>query len=425
MSLVQEKTLLEDQAHREEPESESFPEDHEEDNHEDYNAGDPEIFAPNDDKEQDQKKTKSSTTKTSRRSDVSDRLLKPTASRVRDNQVLEEKKRQKDASPPKRKIDNNYVPSDRLMKTTQSRIASVKEWETHKERSKYEDDIWWEMRKPAEAARIKPGTPSKLYDATTSYAQSTRVKYDKQPESPPKEIVIPAKIDSESPLLKKTLATKASTWKPEIVVESPKPGKLVLPSQQTGPQHVESKLGCETKSSRLNKWRNKEEETQQLASPPSAPSSAHKVKEVSPRLLELNESLKYSVRPKAARPAADPRELGWNTKCSFKPHIPTLDELHEVDARHSVGNRHSRQHSPVSGSCSGSVEGGDQNHVILNEDGHEDVQVESEIIQEDNTAIGVTTTTTTTTTTVTSEERLDAVTKDLENSLNLAASPTN
>lgn len=234
----------------------------------------------------------------------SESLMRATAARVRDSQVLEDRKRDKEGakSPSRRKsLDAAPGPSERLLRPTQARIMDVKEWENHKERSKYEDDIWWELRKPSETAKPKPNTPSKLHEPTAAFSKQVRSKYDPATaaaiESPPKEVHVPAKIDDNSPLLKRTMATKVNTWKQtEVVVESPKP-VLQLYSHQSGPHNVGSKLFYDTKASQLNKFKGKEEKEKELEKKTASPADAKKVKGVSPRLLELNQSLKHSVRP--------------------------------------------------------------------------------------------------------------------------------
>jgi hypothetical protein len=320
--------------------------------------------------------------------EVSESLMKPTAARVRDGEVLDERKRhkspEKNISPSRRKsvetvntdtppssASSNVGPSERLLRPTQSRISEQKEWQSHKERSKYEDDIWWELRKPAELAKVKPGTPSKLTEPTASFAKSVRPKYDaaaaKIEATPPKESVphpLPAPINVDSPLLKKTYAATINSWKQnEIKHEVNKP-VLDLPSQVTGPQHVSSKLSYDTKSSVLNKWKSKEQlEKQKQSSSPSAAASSSssgaaatkKVKEPSSRLLELNESTRLSQRPKAAKSTVDPRESGWHLDHK-KPHIPTIDDMHDAMIRtHSAHHHNHTKGDMHSQSCNSTI----------------------------------------------------------------------
>lgn len=297
----------------------------------------------------------------------SESLMRATAARVRDSQVLEDRKREKETakSPSRRKSDNgsaSYTPSERLLRPTQARVMDVKEWEAHKERSKYEDDIWWELRKPNETAKPNPNTPSKLYENTAAFSKQIRNKYDPATAavlaSPPREVHIPAKIDDNSPLLKKTTAAKVQTWRQtEIVQESPKP-VLKLVSNQSGPHHVESKLFYDTKASQLQKYKSKEEAEKELEKKTASPASGKKVKGVSPRLLELNESLKNSVRPKYDKVEGDRRESGWTTV--RKTHIPTIEEMHDTLVRSSGSVVYS--HRDSSGSAFDSRDHEDDHH---------------------------------------------------------------
>lgn len=303
-------------------------------------------------------------------------LMKTTAARVRDVQVLEDRKQKKDpnSSPQKKREgeDRNYQPSERLLRPTQSRIMDVREWEAHKERQKYEDDIWWEMRKPAETAKVNPNTPSKLHEPTASFAKQVRPKYEapkEETKTPVKEVHrLPAKIDQDSPLLKKTTAAKVQSWKSEVTPPEPPKPHLNLESKTTGPQNVQSKLSYDTASSKLNKWKTKEQQQAEQQKPASpGPNQTKKVAHVSPRLLELNESLKMSVKSKVVKNNSDPRESGW-APIHGKVHIPTIEEMHD----HLVRQYHHEQstissHPNSSGSAmnSGDIDDHHEHHQVV------------------------------------------------------------
>ena len=320
----------------------------------------------------------------------SESLMKSTAARVRDLQVLEERKKGTYNSPPKRKsVENSWTPSESLLRPTQARIMDGKEWEAHKERSKYEDDIWWELRKPAETAKPKPNTPSKLFEKTASFSKTIRPKYDPQaaaPATPPKEVHhLPPKINNDSPLLKATTAAKMQSWKQtEIVPEQPKP-VLHLYSNQSGPQQVQSKLCYDTKAAALNRWKSKEQLEKEAAEKVSPNPNGKKVKGVSPRLLELNESLKYSVKPKYEKTNVDPREVGWTTV--RRTSIPTIEEMHDTLVRSSGSIVFSQRDS--SGSALTSQEYDEEGHRHIapeeTEDGHHHHDVEEQHFEEHQT----------------------------------------
>jgi hypothetical protein len=254
---------------------------------------------------------------------ASNRLLKTTAARMNDQQILETRKKDRESEiiSPKKKIDN-YIPSPRLLATTQARVADVKEWEAHREKAKYEQDIWWEARKPAIGAKVDPSTPSKLFESTSAYDNSKRdkhitVKNDNPPSTPPE----PVKINVKSPLLKPTVAVLYSAWK----VDPPKQEQqnLVLESQVTGPS-VQSKFNQDTAASQHARWKSKEQkEKEEIQTRPVSP-PGRKVSEVSPRLLDLNTNLKAAARSKARKTDEDPRESGWKTSYS-KSDIPEVD----------------------------------------------------------------------------------------------------
>lgn len=252
----------------------------------------------------------------------SQRLLRTTAARVRDQSILETRKKDKvlEVTPPKKKVDN-YTPSSRLLTTTQCRVSDVKEWEAHKERAKYENDIWWEARKPGATAKQNPSTPSKLLATTTAYDSAKRAKHDPHKvDSPPAVPSERVKINEKSPLLKPTTALHYNTWK----VEPPKPEfpSLVLEAHSTGPA-VQSKVNYETAAFQHAQWKNRQQKEDEIQARPISP-GGRKISEVSPRLLDLNKNLKAAARAKVLKVDDDPRESGWR-KSFAKSQIPEVD----------------------------------------------------------------------------------------------------
>jgi hypothetical protein len=297
----------------------------------------------------------------------SDNLMRPTAARVLEVQELEERRKKKEQpaaaiSPKRTGGEKDWTPSDRLLRPTQSRLQDAKEWEAHKERAPYDDDIWWDLRKPAELAKVNPNTPSKLHEPTASFAKSVRPKYEAPPEVTPTKDLPPAHhqhvtpIESDSPLLKQTTATSLHSKRTEI--HPPEPPKhvpqLKLVSQATGPQNVASKLSSDTISSKLHKYKTRDQAQQELLAKQeqqhaghktASPAQTKKVTGVSSRLMELNESLKQSTRTKVTKVVNDPREAGW-AKVHGKTHIPTIEEMHDHMAKNEGGSgQHNNQTS--------------------------------------------------------------------------------
>lgn len=260
----------------------------------------------------------------------SDRLIKPTASQEIDRITWDQQVKDKTiaVSPqPVKKQDPNYVLPEGLTKLTQSRLAERREWEEHLKNKDYEDDIWWEKRKPTPRAQ-KLDVPSKLKEPTIAVLNCKRAKHplksdDRQGvQSPSKEQghLFPAKIDVTSPLLKTTTATKLGQvdkqGNPKNPPEPPVNKPLEMATKGSGPQ-VGSKLWRETKSYEHSKWSNKPEEV-------TAPTPPKAVRPPSARLLEFNAAMNAQKRDKATKPEGDEREKGWDS-WHIKEHIPSLE----------------------------------------------------------------------------------------------------
>jgi hypothetical protein len=265
-----------------------------------------------------------------RRASVSDSLMRTTAARENERAAwetqLEEKKVA--ASPqPVRKQNLNYVPAERLLKPTQSRLNARKQWEEELRNRPFEDDIWWEKRKPAQCVSEskKNQTASRLNEPTLAALNGKREKFPmkkddpSRPHSPSKDThtsssaLHVAKIDANSPLLKSTCAQHHMQmdkegnllYPPEV--RSPVP--IVLEGKATGPA-VASKLMYHTKSFENSKWSNNNEEER---SPSQSPSKHAAAKPPSSRLLEFNASMNAQRREKLVKPEEDEREVGWNS----------------------------------------------------------------------------------------------------------------
>jgi hypothetical protein len=278
-----------------------------------------------------------------------------------------------EVTPQRKKTDHAVFVSPRLLAPTQARISDLKGREEEKVKAKYEDDIWWEARKPAVAAKLDPSIPSKLYEATSAFQQKRREKHSvaQQQEkirasaaahSTPEVI----KINLQSPLLKPTAAAKFNNWK----AEPPKPPApvLTLKSQETGPR-VQSKLNQDTVASRgqYAKTSTKETTPKKTISKSASGESggavtsflptennAKKVPALSSRLLSGTESSRASVRNKACKSGEDEREMGWK-KSYAKTEIPELlpvstrpvSPRRKSPLRRAIVNEHSTETTTV------------------------------------------------------------------------------
>eukprot|EP01039_Chlorochromonas_danica_P001843 gene1843-2016_t len=256
----------------------------------------------------------------------SDSLARSTKARICDQLMLENSRKAKD--PPKVKIPPaGYQPSERLLRTTQARIADTKEWEAAKDRVNYDDDIWWELRRPAPCAHTKNEVSSKLMEPTTAFKQSIRKKKD---EAEKEKIVSPHKetinINPASPLLKTTRTSIGHSWKAEQPAAEPAPS-LVLLGAQSGPQ-VQSKVMEETVATIHSRWVPKSQEVQEVVAP-----ATKFAKPPSERLLAYNAAMRHQARDKAVKDLGDPRERGWDVRNIGRETIPTIDEVFAVPQR--------------------------------------------------------------------------------------------
>lgn len=252
-------------------------------------------------------------------------VLKAPVSREKEkNTTILEKEKSKLTTSPKKKIQI-YSPSSRLLTTTQCRVADVREWEARKERAKYENDIWWELRKPHPTAKVNPSTASKLFCTTTAYDSAKRSKHIPQNvDSPPPAVSSPEKIkiNEKSHLLTPTNAVKRGGWKVEPPPKPEQPN-LVLEARNTGPV-VPSKLNQETTTFQLSSWKYKQQKEQAEIQPRAVSPGTKKVSMVSPHLLDLNKNLKAGARSKVQGSNNDPRESGWKNSFAKSP-IPAID----------------------------------------------------------------------------------------------------
>lgn len=90
------------------------------------------------------------------------------------------------SNPPPKTL-NNYSSNNssfykqtlpRLMKPTKNRLNDMKEWQDRIENKKYEDDIWWEKRKPLKTAKEMPNVTSRLFQPTKAYLCGKREKFN-------------------------------------------------------------------------------------------------------------------------------------------------------------------------------------------------------------------------------------------------------
>lgn len=248
--------------------------------------------------------------------------------------------------------------SESLLKTTQARIADIREWEASKERVNYDDDIWWEARRPAPQSSLHFNVVSKLHVPTEAYKQSVRGKHKtegeviKSPEGKAKakageaaEVEAGEKVEGEVAELRKSKEGRSSSPPPGITridpnstllrttkayinstINSPppppSPHQPHLATAHSGPQ-VGSKIFSPTTSAIMHQWKGGKKEAA-AASPPSPP---RQVKPPSERLLQPNTALLASTRNKAQKEEEDPREKGWNLHNIQKDTIPPLEKV--------------------------------------------------------------------------------------------------
>ncbi len=257
---------------------------------------------------------------------------------------LEEKKIASSPQPIKRQ-DPNYVPGERLMKPTQSRIHERRQWEEYLKNKPYEDDIWWEKRKPAPVATAahKNAVSSRLTEPTVAALHGKREKHPIKKEdrsnieSPSREhFTSVAKIDIHSPLLKTTCAFNHQQVDKEGNLLYPPEDNFVktinLEAKNSGPAAV-SKLMYHTKSFEHSKWTannsGSDGEKKDVTSPRRA--SSANIKPPSARLLEFNTAMNAQRREKAVKPEPDSREIGWNQfhhKDKIPSELPSFTPMH-------------------------------------------------------------------------------------------------
>lgn len=274
-------------------------------------------------------------------------LMKTTTARTSDAHVLEERRKShivppspEPTSATKAKKPILNAPSERLLKTTEARVSDRQAYMATKGVIKHEQDIWWEQRKPlGDAHKANQKAESRLYEPTTCIIYSQRKKFP--PRTTPDKHAVPgsteksparsgsplkvAKIDAESPLLRKTFNSIVKNVK-----NTPAQVPLGTPeifTQASGPQNVPSRLYSATNSTRNAKWKSREElamEEAALAAQQAAVTK--KVKAPSEHLVTYNAAMKHAARTKAVSSEADHREQGWSNKFK-KDTIPSVDAV--------------------------------------------------------------------------------------------------
>lgn len=279
----------------------------------------------------------------------SESLTRTTKARVNDQQQLENRRRLKEQPKVKPSAGAGYQPSERLLKTTQARIADTKEWAASRERVNYDDDIWWELRRPPPHSAKLDNIHSKLLEPTQAFKQSVRRKKtesDRERAASPVKEVHTSAIDPNSPLLKTTRGMLNQAWG---ATRDPEAAPvLVLATAHSGPQ-VSSKVMEETVATLHAKWRPKEEEE-----PQTSPSKdKHLVKAPSNRLLAFNASMRNGRRDKVTKEQGDARERGWNLNNLAKDGIPPVEAVFHPETVRRI-SMSSRSRSPGRGSFSSS-----------------------------------------------------------------------
>lgn len=244
------------------------------------------------------------------------RLLKMTKEREADRIALEEKKNGPKRVSSGKKVSKDYTPGAHLVKPTQAFICAQNGWEKEKEDKRNAKDIWWEERRPAEKARSRPNTPSKLRSPTKAFLNAKR---DKAPISqsifaspeeaiaynPPATLPPPPALPESSHLLKPTRAVEMGKIDAELPPEFlPKPPSLDLATRKSFSKSVDSKLYETTTAYEAGKFGADLHQTEDNG-------PKEKVHSPSERLLRLNTNCAHHVREKAEK-VVNPREDGWN-----------------------------------------------------------------------------------------------------------------
>jgi hypothetical protein len=298
----------------------------------------------------------------------SESLSRTTKCRIADQEKLEIDRHKNDIR--HAKIASHYTPSDSLMKTTQARVADIREWEASKERVNYDDDIWWELRRPAPLS-THHDVGSKLHEPTKAFKQSVRDKHEKKvetrAESPVKEHI---KIDPTSPLLKGTFCSISNSWKVGPPVEAEHVPQLA--TQSSGPQ-VHSKVFEDTTATLQAKWKPKSPE-------PVPDTSSRTVKPPSDRLLAYNSAMRAAYKDKLCntKPAEDPREKGWHLLTISREGIPPLKAVFADSASPPRAQRRSSSASRHQ-DLDGEVAESDRSASLSQSDSHEIPQGAAEL----------------------------------------------
>jgi hypothetical protein len=215
-----------------------------------------------------------------------------------------------------KKVSKDYTPGFHLVKPTQAIVCSQNQRDKEKEEKRNAKDIWWEERRPAEKAKSRPNTPSKLRSPTKAFLNAKR---DKAPISqsifatpeealaynPPASIPPPTALPENSHLLKPTRAAEMSKIDAEMPPEFlPKPPSLTLATRRSFCKSIDSKLFETTLAYEASKFGAD-------LHPVEVTSPQEKVHSPSERLLKLNSNSAQRVREKAEK-THNAREDGWN-----------------------------------------------------------------------------------------------------------------
>lgn len=245
-----------------------------------------------------------------------------------------------------------FSPGSRLLNLTESRKNDLRDREETKEKNKYKDDIWWEMRKTEKSLDVilekksptKITAFSKLHVPTVATKKGQRekfpldaLKHGQSNISPVKDRPLKVnKIDASSPLLKPTKETINSKWNPKPPPPPAQPLQIFTAESSLGPKNVSSKLLKETINITNAKYKSKEQIAQEEAAllEQNKKHSEFKVKAPSERLLSFNKNLQHKATKKLVKAETDPRELGWNDKY-IKGGIPDIDSVYPIPPKSS------------------------------------------------------------------------------------------
>lgn len=250
-------------------------------------------------------------------------MLQTTAARLADSRELEERKRRslEPASYTAPKVSHPVAVSDHLLEPTQSIIASQKAWEEEKERAKYADDIWWELRRPTPAATYKGEVQSKINEPTESFKHSIRGKLTGSSTPPDSSATSsPARpIPADSHLLKTTHASVQSTWRAtshDSENDNAELGilHLVASGSYDHDHHVTSRLHNDTVAARQQRYLSQHQPAKTIARNSMSPVN------ISSHLLKATAATAAASREKLHPKRVDNREAGFNLHCT-KDHV--------------------------------------------------------------------------------------------------------